>query len=274
MPKMGGLAGLMPQTHRVMLIATLAIAGIIPFAGFVSKDAILWGAFAGPFHSTLVWVVGMAVAGMTAFYMFRLYFLTFHGQPRWGHEVHPHESPPVMMIPLWILAVLSVIGGLIGWPHALGGGDWFGAFLEPMWPDMPSGAHAGMATEWLLMALTLGLAVGGILAARYFYKTHPNAATAWAEKLSGIHRVLKSKYWIDELYDALFVRPLVAFSQFLWRFVDVVLIDGFANLLATLTARFGQLGSRVQTGVARNYILVFTFGVVLALGYFALDWKW
>lgn len=274
MPKMGGLAGSMPQTHKVMLIATLAIAGIIPFAGFVSKDAILWGAFAGPFHSTVVWAVGLVVAGLTAFYMFRLYFMTFHGQPRWGHDVHPHESPSVMTIPLWILAALSVVGGLIGWPHALGGGDWFAAFLEPVWPEMSHDVHGSMATEWLLMALTLGLAVGGILAARYYYKTNPGAATLLAQRLSSVHRVLKNKYWVDELYDTLFVRPIVGGSRLLWQFVDVGLIDGFANLLATLTTRLGQYGSRAQTGVTRNYILVFTVGVVLALGYFALDWKW
>jgi NADH-quinone oxidoreductase subunit L len=272
MPKMGGLAGAMPQTHKVMLIATLAIAGIIPFAGFVSKDAVLWGAFAGPYGSTLVWAVGVVAAGLTAFYMFRLYFLTFHGKARWDAGVHPHESPPVMTIPLWILAVLSIVGGVVGWPHALGGGDWFGKFLEPMWPEMPHHGHAALSTEWLLMALTLGLAAGGILAARYCYKTRPEAATALARRFAGIKRLLQNKYWVDEIYDLLFVRPVVAGAVWLWRFVDVGFIDGLANLLARLTTLLGAEGARAQTGAIRNYILVFTLGVVALLGYFALDW--
>ena len=274
LPKMGGLKSVMPQTHKVMLIATLAIAGIIPFSGFFSKDAVLWGAFAGPFGSVLVWGVGVAAAGLTAFYMFRLYYLAFRGPSRWEKGLHPHESPRVMTVPLWILAGLSLVGGFVGWPHALGGGDWFATFLEPMWPEMPHGAHAALSTEWLTMALTLGLAVGGILAARYYYNPRPEAATALAARFGGVQKLLQNKYWVDEIYDALFVRPLVAGANWLWRVVDVGMIDGAANLLGRLTTLAGLGGSRVQTGAIRNYILVFTVGVVVMLGYFALDWTW
>jgi len=274
MPKMGALKEVMPHTHKVMLIATLAISGIIPFSGFVSKDAILWGAFAGPFHSRLVWIIGVLAAVLTAFYMFRLYYLTFHGEKRWDSDVHPHESPRVMTVPLWILAVLSLIGGFVGWPHALGGGDWFAAFLEPMWPHMPEGAHGSLSTEWLLMALTLGLAVGGIFASRYYYKTNPAACERMATRLSGLKNLLKNKYWVDEIYDLLFVQPVVTGSRWLWHIVDVGIIDGIANGLAGLTGLAGKGASRAQTGAVRNYILVFTLGVVLVLGYFALDWKW
>ena len=273
MTRMGGLGEPMPQTRRVMLIATLAIAGIIPFAGFVSKDAILWGAFAGPYHSSVIWLLAVAAAGLTAFYMFRLYFLTFKGKARWPAGTHAHESPPVMMIPLWILAVLSLVGGFIGWPHVLGGHDWFAKFLEPMWPKLPEGVHGSAATEMVLMALTLGLAVGGILSARYLYLTHTQAATKIAGRLAGLRKLLVNKYYVDEIYDHLFVQPIVAGSRWLWRYVDVGLIDGLANGSAWLTEAIGRLGSRLQTGVIRNYILVFTIGAILIIGYYALAWS-
>jgi NADH-quinone oxidoreductase subunit L len=272
MRRMGGLAGAMPHTHRVMLIATLTIAGVFPLAGFVSKDAILWGAFAGPFHSRVIWTVGALVAMLTAFYMFRLYYLTFHGERRWGTDVHAHESPRVMTVPLYVLAFLSVVGGAIGWPHVLGGNDWLHHFLEPVWPPLPEGAHAAASTELLLMALALGLALGGLAAARYLYRLHPEKATALAERWSGLKRLLENKYWVDEMYDALIVRPLVVTSKWLWRICDVRGIDGLANGLAALALGLGAWVRRVQTGTVRNYILLFTVGVVLVLGLYALGW--
>lgn len=270
MGRMGGLAARMPQTHKVMLVATLAIAGIFPLAGFVSKDAILWGAFAGPFHSQLVWAVGITVAFLTAFYMFRLYYLTFQGEARWPDGVQPHESPKVMIIPLYILAFLAIVGGFVGWPHALGGADWFAEFLMPVWPEMPHGSHGAMSTEWSLMALALGLGVGGIFGARHIYLSHPEKATALATRFAGIHNILKNKYWVDEIYEMLIVMPVMGISKGLWRFVDVVVIDGIANGMGRLTARIGKLGTLMQTGTIRNYILVFTLGAVLVLGYYAM----
>jgi NADH-quinone oxidoreductase subunit L len=273
MCKMGGLKGPMPQTHRVMLIATLAIAGIVPLSGFVSKDAILWGAFSGPFHSTLIWFIGISAAILTAFYMFRLYYLTFHGKPRWPESVHPHESPPVMTVPLWILAGLSIIGGFIGWPHALGGADHFANFLAPVWPAMPEGAHGSVATEWWLMGLTLGLATAGILAARHLYLTHTEKAARLAGSLAGIRVLLANKYYVDEIYDFLIVKPVVGLGYLFWQITDVRIIDGLANGSAGLMRVLGRLGSRLQSGAIRNYVLVFTLGVVLILGYYALGWS-
>ena len=273
MCRMGGLSRVLPQTRRVMLIACFAIAGIIPLSGFVSKDAILWGAFAGPFHSTVIWLIGVLAAALTAFYMFRLYFLTFEGESRWPKGTHPHESPPVMTAPLWILAILSIVGGFIGWPHVLGGADWFAHFLEPVWAEMPAAAHGSAATEWLLMALTLGLAVGGILGARYLYLTQTEKATALATRLLGLRNLLAHAYYVDTIYDRLFVQPVVAGSRLLWQYVDVYLIDGFANGLAWVTRGTGRLLGHFQTGTLRNYILVFAVGVVLILGYYALAWS-
>lgn len=270
MGRMGGLARKMPQTHKVMLVATLAIAGIFPLAGFVSKDAILWGAFAGPFHSLVVWAVGIAVAFLTAFYMFRLYYLTFQGEARWPDGVTPHESPKVMIVPLYILAFLAMVGGFVGWPHALGGADWFAEFLAPVWPAMPEGAHGALSTEWSLMALALGLGVGGIFGARHLYYSHPEMATALATRFSGIHNILKNKYWVDEIYEMLIISPIMAVATGFWRFVDVIIIDGLANGMGSMTALLGRMGTLIQTGTVRNYILMFTLGVVLVLGYYAM----
>jgi len=271
MTVMGGLSKAMPQTHRVMLIATLAICGIIPLSGFVSKDAILWAAFAGgPFHSTVIWGVCLLAAVLTAFYMFRMYFLTFRGPARWPHGLHPHESPAVMVRPLLVLAFLSVVGGFVGWPHALGGSDHFAHFLEPVWPPLPEGAHAAMSTEWFLMALTLVVVTFGILASRHFYLTQPAVAAAWSARLRLLKSLLSHKYYVDEIYDALFVRPLVGLGRACWQLGDRGLIDGVAHGLGHTARLLGQVGSRLQSGAVRNYILVFTFGVVLVLGYYAL----
>jgi NADH-quinone oxidoreductase subunit L len=270
--RMGGLAGKMPHTHRVMLVATLAIAGIIPLSGFVSKDAILWAAFAGPFHSRLFWLLLFVTAGLTAFYMFRLYFLTFQGQARWPEGTHPHESPRVMLVPLWILAVLSVVGGFIGWPAALGGSDVFARFLEPVWPALPEGAHGEVFMEWALMALTLVLALFAIWTARRFYLTHTERALAWARRLPAVKRVLANAYYVDQIYDVLFVQPVVLLGRACWKVGDGVLIDGLAHGLAWSTRQAGRLGGRLQSGLVRGYLLVFVLGVVLALGYYAMAW--
>jgi NADH-quinone oxidoreductase subunit L len=209
-------------------------------------------------------------AVLTAFYMFRMYFLTFGGKARWPHGHIPHESPAVMVRPLWILAVLSVVGGWVGWPHALGGADHFAHFLEPMWPPLPEGAHAALSTEWFLMAFTLALVLCGILAARRFYLTHTELSTAWASRLSGLKHLLVHKYYVDEIYEALFVRPLVVLGRWCWQLGDRGLIDGVAHGLGKTAALLGRGGSRLQSGLVRHYLLVFTLGVVLVLAYYTL----
>jgi NADH-quinone oxidoreductase subunit L len=272
MTRMGGLSKVLPDTHKVMLIATLAICGIIPFSGFVSKDAILWAAFAGPFHSRVIWLTVLAAAGLTAFYMFRLYYLTFQGPARWPQGLVPHESPRIMVVPLWILAVLSVVGGFIGWPHSLGGSDRFAEFLSPVWPALPEGAHGELFTEWFLMALTLALSIGGILVARHLYLTHTARAATLSLRFQGLKRLLANTYYVDQIYDALFVTPVVLLGRVFWRLGDVTVIDGIAHGLGGFTRLLGRAGARLQSGLLRTYILMFAFGVVLTLGYYALAW--
>ncbi|HUO41272.1 MAG TPA: NADH-quinone oxidoreductase subunit L, partial [Mycobacterium sp.] len=234
MRRMGGLANRLPWTHAVMLTATLAIAGVPPLAGFFSKDEILSKAFASGHYG--VWAVGLLAALLTAFYMFRLYILTFRGPSRVSHEAehHLHESPPSMIAPLVVLAALSVIGGWVGLPFQAGGH----LFERWMRPVMESGAvgqalaqaagHGGMVggaahelspgTEWTLIVLSVVVALAGIVAAFRVYLQSPGMATTLRERFAGVHRTLLNKYWVDELYDAIVVRPLFAFSDLLWRF--------------------------------------------------------
>src|ERR1017187_416569 len=166
MRKMGALRSKIPTTYWTMLIAAGAISGIPPLAGFFSKDEILWQSFAGPHSHPLLWSVGWICAGMTAFYMFRLIFMTFWGESHVAHEAehHLHESPQPMLIPLVILAVLSMVGGFIGWPKSLWGGEWFGKFLEPVFEGNPviSMQDYSHSVEYMLMLLSVATALTGI----------------------------------------------------------------------------------------------------------------
>jgi len=223
MRNMGDLGHRIPITHRTMFIATLAIAGIFPFAGFFSKDAILWEAWSregGAYR--LLWGVGYVTALMTAFYMFRLMYLTFHGRPRMSHEVehHIHESPVSMTAPLVALAICAVFAGFLGWPHSLGGSDRFTAFLEPVFApearvlqvegrtgQLVAGVEEehNTGTEWLLMALSLGAAGLGWGMA---WRSYRNADKGYTEPIAAaappVYDVLLHKYYVDEGYDYVF----------------------------------------------------------------------
>jgi NADH-quinone oxidoreductase subunit L len=277
MRKMGGLKSKMPTTFITMLAATLAISGIPLFSGFFSKDEILWKSFSSDYGGIIFWIVGLITAGITAFYMFRLIYLTFYGKNRAPEDVqrHIHESPRSMTIPLMVLAVLAVIGGWVGIPHALGGGAWFESFLHPVFAQgeviMGHGHHPESFTmEYVLMAASVVLVLISIFVAYKLYRKNPQIATNLKEKFSGLHKVIYNKYYVDEFYQGAVIKPLVGFSFFLWKVFDVVIIDGLANGLALMIKSFSSGGRKIQTGYLRNYLLIFVFGVIVILAYLVL----
>lgn len=271
--KMGGLKKYMPITYRTFLIGTLAIAGIPFFSGFFSKDEILW--FAWLNGSPILWMVGALAAFTTAFYMWRLTSLTFLGEERFDHHhVHPHESPATMTIPLIVLAVLSALGGLLGVPHVIGHALHIPNLLEEwLHPIFANGmamlpAHTGDHTS-LEIGLMVGssvLAVIGIMFARSIYSQGLAKATAMAEKMSGLYKLLLNKYYVDEVYNMLVAGPILAASRdFLWKIVDVVVIDGVVNGSAKSMGAAAGILRRMQSGVAQNYALVMMIGIVIML---------
>ncbi len=277
MRNMGGLKRHLPVTFWTFMMATLAISGIPLLSGFFSKDEILWKSFSSGHGHWLLWVVGFATAGLTAFYMFRLVYLTFYGEERMDAETkkHIHESPKTMTVPLTALAVLSVIGGYVGIPHIFGATNYFEEWLHPVMAGthQEAAAHAlasvgaDTSMEWTLMFASVALVLVAIGLAYYFYRKNLAATTKLAESFSGIKTALANKYYVDEFYGATVVRPLVYFSVFLWKIVDVVIIDGFLNGLASLWRDISDFLRHSQSGKLRNYATVFTAGVVVLLAY-------
>jgi NADH-quinone oxidoreductase subunit L len=262
--RMGALAPRLPWTHGTMLMATIAIAGIPPFAGFFSKDEILTDAFASGHYG--VWIVGVLGAGLTAFYMFRLYILAFRGTSRLTHEAehHLHESPPSMIAPLVALAVLSVVGGLVGMPFQEGGHA-FARWLAPVFADGHAAAHEVSATvEWMLIALSVGVAALGIALAFRAY-ARAGADDPVARLLPGLHNVLSHKYWVDEFYEAAVVRPIQGWSMRLWKFWDETIVDGTVNGVASVIEGASAILRLVQTGFVGTYALFFSLGVAALL---------
>ena len=270
MRNMGDLGHRIPTTHRTMLIATLAITGIFPFAGFFSKDAILWEAWsreASGYH--FLWAIGFATALMTAFYMFRLMYLTFRGRPRMSHEVehHIHESPISMTAPLVVLALCAIVAGWLGWPHSLGGSDRFTAFLEPVFaPEArvlqeegrTSQLVAGVeeekntSTEWLLMALSLAAAgVGWGMASRSYRHADKGYTEPIAAAAPPVYNVLLHKYYVDEGYDYVFtgrrklgdVRLGVLGLGEASAWFDTNVVDGAVNAAGWITRLTATLSS-------------------------------
>jgi NADH-quinone oxidoreductase subunit L len=260
MTKMGGLRSKLPVTFWTFLVATLALSGIFPFAGFFSKDAILEGAFEE--HRYLLYGIGLVTAGLTAFYMFRLVSLTFTGGFRGTHEQehHLHESPPTMTIPLVVLGLLSVVGGWIGIRR-------FTAFLSPVFPELPRGhvetEAMAATTEYALVGVALSVAVAGILLAwKWYARENGRVPARIAASSPGLYALVRDKFRVDELYDVLFVRPFRALAWALWKVVDVLVIDGILNAAAFLVELAGDLLRFLQTGNVRNYALTFFLGVV------------
>jgi len=252
--KMGGLAAKIPWTHRLFLIGTIAIAGLPPLAGFWSKDEIMAHAFTH--HQYLLY--GMVAVGalLTSFYMFRLTYLTFYGRSRMDHhtEEHVHESPMVMIGPLMALGILSLIGGALGFPPEHG---WLHRFLAPVVGT--GGEHASSAGLVLtLMIGATGIALIGWGMAHYLYSISPGAADRWAEKFSGAYTTLLNKYYVDELYDWLFVEPTKRLGELLDWF-DRTVIDGVVRGVGQLA----DVGSAASTWVEKYVI----YGSINVIGY-------
>jgi NADH-quinone oxidoreductase subunit L len=297
MRKMGGLWSRIPTTAKTMLIATLAISGAPLFSGFFSKDEILWKVFSSPYGNRLLWFIGFVTAGLTAFYMFRLFFMTFAGKSRVAPEAehHIHESPSVMTVPLICLAVGALGAGYIGWPKILGGTNHFEHFLEPVFGNpngMPGFAYA-WKTEFDLMLLSVAVAFAGFLVAYYWYVKHPEIPHQVAAKAGVLYRVVLNKYYIDEIYDALFVNRTKdlgnAFAAFdlgvvdggvngvgwttrmsgeLSRLWDTWVIDGLVNVGAFVVKVMSYPVRVIQTGLVQNYAWMITLGVLIFMLYY------
>ncbi|HVO58482.1 MAG TPA: NADH-quinone oxidoreductase subunit L [Dongiaceae bacterium] len=275
MRHMGGLSGKIKVTYWTMLIGTIAIAGFPPLAGFFSKDAILFGAFtAGGGHDTggrVLYGIGLLTAALTSFYMFRLIFLTFHGKQRYDeHHVHVHESPWSMLTPLVILAVLSVVGGWAAAPALWGGEDHFTAFLAPVFPVREAAeglAEAAKLTlERTLAVVAIVAAAAGLGVAFWLYLKQPGKPAQIAKSLRGIYNTLYNKYYVDELYGATVIRPLLWLSEnVLWKIVDVEAIDGTVNGVAHGAAALGQTVRQTQSGNARSYAVWVVVGALTVI---------
>jgi NADH-quinone oxidoreductase subunit L len=239
MRNMGGLKKKLPWTHLTMLVGCVAIAGVPPLAGFFSKDEILWSAFKVGGYGWWVWGMGFAVAAMTAFYMFRLYHLTFSGTFRGTHEQehHVHESPGSMVVPLQVLAVGSIVAGFLGVPailgHPIGFPNWFEHFLEPVFEpahhalgEVFVAQAPGHDVEWMLMGASVAVAFLGIGVAWSFYKRHPEIPERLAGSLAGVHRLLLNKYYVDEFYGKVFVRGLTLGGGRTLHAMDRYVVDG------------------------------------------------
>ncbi|MCI0531871.1 MAG: NADH-quinone oxidoreductase subunit L [candidate division Zixibacteria bacterium] len=268
--KMGNLRKIMPVTFLTILTATLAISGIPLFSGFFSKDEILWKAFSSETGGWLLWLLGFLAAGMTAFYMFRLFFLTFYGSPRYNIEsAHPHESPRSMTVPLIILAVLSLVGGYIGLPQSLGGSNQFEHFLAPIFQAAHGVEHSSshLSTEYMLMALSVAIALLGIFAAWRLYLKNPVRAEEIKVKLGVLFSALLNKWYVDEIYGALVVKPFFRLADLFWQLFDVKIVDGSVNAAGKLVSLTSQVSRRLQTGFFRSYAVVFSLGVIALLAF-------
>jgi len=284
MRRMGGLRSRTPITFLTMSAGVFAIAGIPPLAGFVSKDEILFQTFASPNPlAKLLWVLGLITAGMTSFYMFRLWYKTFFGELRLNpvpgandahaheHEYdaaqaeHPHgvhESPWIMLGPLAILGVLSVVGGWIGWPAALGGNNHFEHFLDPVFVSTtalqdPSAMNADQVSHGMeigLAVISVLIALAGWYAADLLYRQKPGRATRLARQMRPVYETLENKYWVDEIYESFLLLPLVMFTRGMLELIfERGIVNGSGRALAMITRGFAWFARRQISGNIRSY---------------------
>jgi len=269
--KMGGLRHHMPWTYRTFLVGTIAIAGIPPFAGFFSKDAILSSVWNYANYGKLLWAVGVVAAGFTSFYMFRLLILTFYGTARYTeHDVHHvHESPSSMLLPLVVLAILSMVAGFVGVPPVLGGGNHIEHFLTPAAQETESQSVRTTSIEAILMAASTAAALSGLLLAYLFYVAKPELPARLAERAHAMYSIMVNKYYVDEVYDAAIVMPVQRTSRdFLWKFVDTILIDGTVNGVGYLVRGTASALRHMQTGYVRVYAGWILLGGVALVAWF------
>jgi NADH-quinone oxidoreductase subunit L len=299
MRAMGGLRKTIPITFWTMSAGVFAITGLPPFSGFFSKDAILYQTFLSPTAGPILWFIGLVTVLLTAFYMFRLWYLAFFGASRAEGEVHPHESPWVMLVPLVLLAVLSVAGGWIGIPSALGGGDQFAHFLDPVLnppspeqtriimneqgvaraaaasaPQAPARPAGSDNQERLFSVLSVVMALAGWFMADLLYRRKPGMADELAQRAGGVYALLVHKYWIDQLYNAVIVVPLLFLTRYLlWGAVDSGIINGSGSAAAGTVRGLGALVQRVQSGNIRSYAgwLAIGAAALLLITYFGFS---
>src|SRR3989441_9262100 len=293
MRRMGGLAGKIKWTYLTMLVATPAIAGAPGFAGFFSKDAILFSAYQSETGGRILYAFGLFTALLTSFYMFRLIFLTFHGERRYdGRRVHAHESPKNMLVPLVILAVLSVVGGWLAAPEFWGSRNYFDQFVEPVFvqrvettampaisnPELQEIARqvsdllqgiaeslrrAGVRILIIFAAIAAGVALIGFVEAWWFYVRDPERPKRLAQSVRGLYTTLLNKYYVDEFYAAVVVNPLIWLSRkVLWQVVDIAGIDGAVNGIAEGATAFGDRLRRTQSGNTRSYAVWVVIGAL------------
>jgi NADH-quinone oxidoreductase subunit L len=263
MRKMGGLKKAMPITFITMLIAALAISGIFPLAGFWSKDEILMTAF---HENKALWVIGSIASIMTAFYMFRLIYLTFFNSFRGTEEQkhHLHESPSLITLPLIILAILSFFGGIISLP----GHSWLNEYLSPLFSKVAHEEHTFGTTEYMLMAVaTIGALIGIGIAYKKYLKD--NTIPSEDAEISGVSKVLYNKYYVDEAYDALFVKPTNVLSSFFRDSVETTL-SAMVFGLGKVTNEIAFQGKRIHNGSVGLYLFAFVIGVVAIITYLFL----
>ena len=262
---MGGLKRYLPITYITFFVAVLAISGIPPFAGFFSKDEILAAAFA---YSPAVWMVALIASLLTVFYMFRLLYLVFFGVSRFGKAAnshHVHEAPRSMAIPLAVLAVLSIIGGFANIPGALFGNTWLSGYLKPVFDAAGNtSAHLSHVTEYMLMAIVLGT-TALVIAFAYVRFVKKAKIPAEDRHLIGVARVVYRKYYIDEIYDYVIVRPLFMLSRFSDRVIETLAIDKLVNTIGHALTGASSLFRSIQTGSIGFYIFVMVVSIILLL---------
>ncbi|SPP99959.1 NADH-quinone oxidoreductase, subunit L [Candidatus Sulfobium mesophilum] len=270
--KMGGLKKHMPVTYLTMLIASFSIAGVPGLAGFFSKDEILWLAYSNPNPAgKVVWLIGTFVAFLTAFYSFRLIFLTFHGTFRGTHEQehHLHESPKSMTVPLMLLCVGAVASGWVGIPHLLGGGAHFTEFMKPVLGH-PEG-HGTHAEEWMVMAVSVAVGFSGIGLAYYMYMVRKELPAKLAAQFSGVYKVLFNKYYVDELYSFILIRPTIWIAKnVLIGITDAKIIEAIVNGVPAAIGGFSSQLRKIQTGFLHHYATIMAAGILIIVAWMLL----
>jgi NADH-quinone oxidoreductase subunit L len=280
MRNMGGLRKKMPVTWATFGISCLAISGLPFFSGFFSKDEILWWAFASTRGSKVIWVIVVVAAFMTAFYMFRCLYMTFYGEQKTNAKAkdHVHESPWVITLPLVVLAGLATVGGLIGIPHAIDiahVGNKLNTFLAPVFQHSQElykiEAHGTATTEIILMVFSVAVALAGIALATVMYMKDPSLPGKFTAKFGKLHRAVFNKWYVDEIYDTLFVNSTKKLGIFCWKGFDVKVVDGIVNGTAKLVGGLSSVLRYTQSGLFQNYALTMVLGTVVMVAIFILN---